>query len=199
MSDVPAQVTEFAEQVVVYVRRALGVGLEYNSETLPLLDHYLRSLETQVGPTLELVIATSAAYFGEVTRRRLGGRWELGEGVDALKHARMVLPTGLSFSPAALVACAIAQDDVEEFDADFDAPPRMLPYLEQALERMSDVSFDDYYSLCGRLDTLEHLHEVLMAVAADLLAKQQDGEADDESEPEASEGADADSRPADLN
>jgi hypothetical protein len=36
---------------------------------------------------------------------------------------------------------------------------------------MGEVSFDDYYSLCGRLDTLEHVHEVLVAVAAQMLGK----------------------------
>ena len=28
---------------------------------------------------------------------------------------------------------------------------------------------EDYYSLCGRLDTLEHVHEVLVAVAAQMM------------------------------
>jgi hypothetical protein len=34
---------------------------------------------------------------------------------------------------------------------------------------MGEVSIDDYYSLCGRLDTIEHVHEVLVAVAAQML------------------------------
>src|SRR5262245_8078766 len=103
---VPARVREYAEQAVVYVRRALGVALEYDSDTLPLLDHYLRMVPEEQGATVQLVIATSGAYFGEVVRRRLGGRWEVvGDETDW----RVVLPTGLNFSPLGFVASAIAQ------------------------------------------------------------------------------------------
>lgn len=180
---VPVRVREYADQTVTYVRRALGVTLEYDSDTLPLLDHYLRTIDQELGAeqpaTVQLVVATSGAYFGEVVRRRLGGRWELGpEPVDGREVAwRVVLPTGLNFSPAGFVAAAIAQADLDDLDSEFDAPPRMRPYVQQALERMGEVSVEDYYSLCGRLDTLEHVHEVLVAVAAQMM-----GTADDAAE-----------------
>jgi hypothetical protein len=155
-------VTEYSEQAVAYVRRALGIGLEYDSDTLPLLDHYLRGVPTTASAALDLVIATAGAYFGEVIRRRLGGRWELGDEGPA--KWRLVLTTGLTFSPPGLVASAISQSDLEDLDSEFDAPQRMRPYIEQALARMSDVS----------VDTLEHVHEVLVAVAAKLLGEQTD-------------------------
>lgn len=185
---VPARVREYADQTVAYVRRALGVTLEYDSDTLPLLDHYLRTIDSDVSEgqpaTVALVVATSAAYFGEVVRRRLGGRWELA--ADEVESAsgeaarwRIVLPTGLNFCPAGFVAAAIVQADLDDLDSEFDAPPRMRPYVQQALERMGEVSVEDYYSLCGRLDTLEHVHEVLVAVAAQMM-----GNATDEDVPD---------------
>lgn len=173
----PARVSEYADQAVAYVRRALGLTLEYDSDTLPLLDHYLRTL-AEIGSeqpaTVQLVVATAGAYFGEVVRRRLGGRWEIG-GEDV--EWRVVLPTGLNFAPAGIVAAAIAMADLDDLDSEFDAPPRMRPYVQRALERMGEVSVEDYYSLCGRLDTLEHLHEVLVAVAAQMLG---DADPDDD-------------------
>ena len=173
---VPQRVREYADQAVAYVRTALGVTLEYDSDTLPLLDHYLRTVPSDQIATLQLVVATSGAYFGEVVRRRLGGRWDTqGEEGDW----RVVLPTGLHFSPVGFVAAAIAQADLDDFDSEIAAPPRMMPYVQQALGRMGEVSIDDYYSLCGRLDTLEHVHEVLVAVAAQML-----GNADDDDAPE---------------
>ncbi len=162
----PTRVREYADQAVAYVRRALGVTLEYDSDTLPLLDHYLRTVPGDQMATVELVVATSGAYFGEVVRRRLGGRWEVtGEEADW----RLVLPTGVNFSPVGFVASAIAQADLEDLDSEIDAPPRMRPYVQQTLARMGEVSVEDYYSLCGRLDTLEHVHEVLVAVAAQMM------------------------------
>jgi hypothetical protein len=163
---VPPRVREYADQAVAYVRRALGVTLEYDSDTLPLLDHYLRTVPDGQPATIQLVVATSGAYFGEVVRRRLGGRWEAaGDDVEW----RVVLPTGLNFSPAGFVASAIAKADLEDLDTELDAPPRMRPYVQQTLQRMGEVPVDDYYSLCGRLDTLEHVHEVLVAIAAQMM------------------------------
>jgi hypothetical protein len=176
MDEAPARVREYADQVVNYVRNALGVTLEYDSDTLPLLDHYLRNVPESQPATIQLVVATSGAYFGEVVRRRLGGRWELGQAGEGAEEIdwRIVLPTGLNFSPAGFVAAAIAQADLDDVDSELDAPPRMRPYVQQALARMGEVSIDDYYSLCGRLDTLEHVHEVLVAVAAQMMGNVDD-------------------------
>lgn len=195
MSDaIPARVREYADQAVTYVRRALGVTLEYDSDTLPLLDHYLRNVPEDQPATTALVVATSGAYFGEVVRRRLGGRWEMptadekvekangnGHAAEEVEAAdwRVILPTGLSFSPVGFVAAAIAMADLDDLDSEIDAPPRMRPYVQQALMRMGEVSLEDYYSLCGRLDTLEHVHEVLVAVAAQMM-----GNVDDDGAPE---------------
>jgi hypothetical protein len=183
MEDVPARVREYADQAVEYVRRALGVTLEYDSNTLPLLDHYLRDVpqgEMQTA-ALQLVILTSGAYFGEVVRRRLGGRWDMSGETEA--QWRVVLPTGLNFSPLGFVASAITHSEGEDIDASIDAPQRMRPYLQQALQRMGEVSEQDYYSLCGRLDTLEHLHEVLVAVAAQMMGNAVDPDDDVAPEP----------------
>jgi hypothetical protein len=176
LEPVPPRVREYADQAVAYVQRALGIKLEYDSNTLPVLDHYLRTVPDDQPAALQLVVATSGAYFGEVVRHHLGGRWELGKQEA---EWRIVLPTGINFSPAGFVAAAIARADLEDLDSELTAPPRMMPYLQQALARMGEVSVDDYYSLCGRLDTLEHVHEVLVAVAAQMLGNAVDGEDDD--------------------
>ncbi|HEY0195389.1 MAG TPA: hypothetical protein VGC42_29945 [Kofleriaceae bacterium] len=175
--DAPPRVTEYAEQARAYVQRALGVPLEYDSNTLPVLDHYLRSVPQDQREALELVLATSGAYFGEVVRRTLGGRWELA---DKPVEWRVVLPTGIYFSPIGVVAAAIAQADLDDFDAEIGAPARMVPHLQAALSRMGEVSVEEYYSLCGRLDTLEHVHEVLVAVAAQMLGDSVDEDGDGE-------------------
>jgi len=179
----PPPVSEYATRTVDYVRRALGVELTYDSDTLPVLDHYLHTVPADQQATIDLVIATAGAYFGEVVRRLLGGRWD--STAEEVSEWRMVLPTGVQFSPAAFVASAIARGEVEDFDDGLEAPPRMRPYLADALNRMGEVTEDEYYSLCGRLDTLEHLHEVLVAVAAKMLGEEKEDEGDDaEAEPE---------------
>src|SRR4029079_4724663 len=112
---------------------------------------------------------------------RLGGRWDTT--ADDVMGWRMVLPTGIHFSPAGFVAGAIVQGELDDLDTALDAPPRTKPHLERALERMGDVTVEDFYSLCGRLDRLEHVHEVLVAVAARMMGGPS-GE-DDEAEADA--------------
>jgi hypothetical protein len=165
----PQAVQEFAAQAVAYVHAAVGMELDYESDTLPVIDHYLRSVPVDEAATVALVIATAGPYFGEVVRRRMGGRWELHHG-DPIAW-RLVLPTGMSFAPAGLVAAAIARsDDLGDVDTGLNAPPRIRDHLEAAAARMADVTADEYFSLCGRFDTLEHLEEVLIAIAAAKLA-----------------------------
>jgi hypothetical protein len=180
--DSPAEVVEYADQAVQYVRRALGMTLEYDSETLPLLDHYLRSVPGENAAAAHLVAATAGAYFGEVVKRRVGGSWDLPSRDPG--SWRLVLPTGLYFSPAAMALAVIVRSDEEEsradevtdpevdavtgsdWDASLNAPGPLRPLLAQVLDNMADVSHEEYYSLCGRLDTIEHVQAVLAGVAS---------------------------------
>ena len=164
LEQAPSAVLEHADQAVAYVQHALGIAMEYDSDTLPILDHYLRSVPQRRTEMVRLVAATAGAYFGEVVRRHLGGQWDLSAG-DPIAW-RLVLPTGLSFSPAGVVAEAIAQEDSDDLPSAFDAPLKLRPHLELALARMGEVTIEVFYSLCGRLDTLEHLEDVLLAIAA---------------------------------
>jgi hypothetical protein len=203
----PVQVLEFASQAVEYVRRALGVTLEYDSETLPILDHYLRQVvsATPARPrngvqtsTNELVAATAGAYFGEVVRRRLGGSWTLPS--EDPNSWRLVLPSGLWFWPSAMAMAAILgpdgdiaaskrdkdeedddvvdaepglhesgdddEDDEDGWDASLQVPEPLRSHVARVLDGMADVSEEEYYSLCCRLDTLEHIQAVLVAMAS---------------------------------
>lgn len=163
------QMNEFAARTVDQVRAALGVELGYDSETLPIIDHYLRSVPHEQAATVMLIATSAGAYFGEVVRRVLGGRWD-GAVTDPTQ-ARLILPWGLSFSPAGVVAATIFASDTfpavdVTLDASFHAPDVIQPHLQAALARMSPVTDEIYYSLCGRFDTLEHLQEVVLAAIA---------------------------------
>jgi hypothetical protein len=188
-ADSPAEVVEYADQAVQYVRRSLGMTLEYDSETLPLLDHYLRSVPGENAAAAHLVAATAGAYFGEVVKRRVGGEWDLPSRDPG--SWRLVLPTGLWFSPAAVALAVIVGSDEEngslgdeitdpeadavtgsDWDASLNAPGPLRPLVAQVLDNMADVTHDDYYSLCGRLDTIEHVESVLAGVTS---ARRSDG------------------------
>ena len=180
----PTEVLEYASRAVDYVRRSLELTLEYDSETLPVLDHYLREVPGDNAAAAHLVAATAGAYFGEVVKRRIGGAWDLPSHDPGTW--RLVLPSGVWFLPAAMALAAIrgpdqADDDLLDsdegtdpnvqippgWDASLHAPPQLRVLVAEVLERMADVTQETFYSLCGRLDTLEHLHSVLAGAASE--------------------------------
>lgn len=176
----PPQVADYAAQVVAYVERAVGVTLTYDSETLPVLDHYLRQVPTGKEEALTLIVATAGAYFGEVVRRHIGGRWDLAAGDPT--GWKFVLPTALSFVPARLTLAAITRSPADD-EPDIDVPAVIRQLIDDALATMAEMNEETFYSLCGRLDALEHLHEVVTAFAAQRIAEQTPAEPP-ESEPE---------------
>ena len=161
----PAAVQEYAAQTVRYVQAAIGVELGYDSDTLPVLDHYLRGVPDEKPATLALVVSTAGAYFGEVVRRQLGGRWEV-QDLEPVEW-RVILPSGISLVPAGMVAAVIARDDgLDDVDTGLHVPSHLEAFVEATLDRMSQVTEEEYYSLCGRFDTLEHLQAVVAGILA---------------------------------
>jgi hypothetical protein len=159
--DPPIEVEEYAKEAVESVRQALEFDLEWDSETLPVMDHYLSQVDSSQVALVELIAVTCGAYFGEVVRRKMGGRWELGE--DGPEGWRLALHSGLKFSPVGVAAATILKADVGAFDSALNASVEMLSLLERSLARMEALPEDIYYSLCGRYDTVEHLNAVLEA------------------------------------
>lgn len=146
------------------VRTAVTLSLEFDSETLPLLDHYLRQVPSKSHEAASLLAAMTGCYFGETVRQQFGGRWKVESNDPA--SWRIVLPGGLSFAPSRLALSAILESEEGEGNADFQAPPKLMVHLEQAMERLGAVSETEYYSLSCRYDTIEHLQEVMLATAA---------------------------------
>ena len=163
-SECPDEVRDYAEQTVKYVQNAMEQTLSYDSETLPLLDFYMKSVPTDEMAVVNLTAVTVGAYFGEVVRRTLGGHWQDDIGPDPMEW-RLILPGGLTFVPSAMALCCMTKEDG---DLVVDAPPKMMVLIKDALERMTDLSEEAFFSLAGRYDTLEHLQEVLLAIASHL-------------------------------
>lgn len=155
----PGAVFELAERAVDFVRRSLGVALDYQPETLPVLDHYLKNVP-KTEPDLVALCATCAgAYFGEMVRRSLGGTWEKG-GEESY---RLQLVGGLSFSPMGMAGQAILGCEDEAYDGSFAVPEGHRAAIEEALARKADVPEEEYFSLSGRLETLAFVADQLVA------------------------------------
>ena len=105
----PDRVRDLAEACVRFVQRAVGVTLDYEPETLPVLDHYVEQARQAAGgrPEAAAVVAHAAgAYFGEVVRRRYPSWWRT-EHDDPAAWRIELEPVFLSFRPIQLIADAL--------------------------------------------------------------------------------------------
>lgn len=159
----PLSIDELASACVAYVRRAVGVELDFTPDTLPILDHYLQGLLTDEPKEeiVSLVVTSAGAYFGEVVRRTLGrARWHVAP--DDPTDWRLELEhVFLFFNPLGMAREAIVQAEQPGWLAHLEVLPRDRPLLDQSLARMGDVREDDYYRLAIRYEVIEQVVSAL--------------------------------------
>jgi hypothetical protein len=162
----PDRVRDLAEACVGFVERAVGVKLDYEPETLPILDHYLAGARAAAGerPAAGALVAHAAgAYFGEVMRRRYASWWRL-DGEDPGAWRIELEPVYLSVSPVQLMADALyregddpdASERLELEDDDRHAVAARLAELPQ-------VGEDEFYAPSTRLEVIDIAVEAIRA------------------------------------
>jgi hypothetical protein len=162
MSDVKT----FSAAAASYVKRTLSVELDGSEESLAYVDHYVATTSrgTPVsGEVMNLIAPAFGAYFGDVLIGKFGGKW-VCEGEPADWQLELE-PVPLRVHPVGMAAAALAGHEVEGYDDSIATTPEFTAPLEQALETMPPVSSSYYYSLTGRLETIEAVVDVLSELA----------------------------------
>ena len=161
---IPPQIADWAETCRDFVKKTLALELDYTPETLPILDHYLRTrAERTTDEVRDLLTPPLGAYFGEVVRRSMQGvRWHAPG--DEYENYRLEFDgVFLHFNPLGVAAEALDGDDVEGFGANFQILDESRSTVEEALARNDAVTGEDYYSFTIRYETLELVVSVLLA------------------------------------
>jgi hypothetical protein len=173
VSPPPERVAELAEACVRFVERAIGVKLDYQAETLSLLDHYIeegRKAAREKPETAALVAHAAGAYFGEVVRRRHASWWR-AEGIDPAMYRLELESAYLSFSPVQLMADALLRVDRTEEEAaeEEDASERLeleeedREAVAQRLAELPPVSDREFYAPSTRLEVIDIAIEAIRA------------------------------------
>jgi hypothetical protein len=164
----PERVRDLAEGCVRFVERALGVKLDYEPETLPLLDHYVEQARAEAGgrPEAAAVVAHAAgAYLGEVVRRRYPSWWRL-EGDDPSAWRIELSPVYLSFSPVQLVADALFRGEAgaepEAFER-LELEERDREAVATRLAELPPVPEEEFYAPSTRLEVIDIAVEAIRA------------------------------------
>ncbi len=182
---------DLAEACVRFVERAVGVKLDYEPETLPLLDHYLNDAREAAGQRPEagaLVAHAAGAYLGEVVRRRYPSWWRL-DGDDPGAWRIELEPVYLSFSPVQLVADALLRGSDLEASERLELEDEDREAVAARLSELPPVDEDEFYAPSTRLEVIDIAVEAIRArrLAAgdegDALLHPDDYEACDDGEP----------------
>jgi hypothetical protein len=201
----PERVRELAMACVGFVARATGVTLDFEPETLSVLDHYVeqaRSGAQVTGPVpqntekpqerreiLALVARVAGAYFGEVVRRRHKSWWRAASD-DPAEWRIEFEDLYLSLSPVQLVADALLRTDD---DSSLEEGAQMYAGLElleedqeAARDRLADlpeVPIAEYYAPTTRLEVIDIVAEAIrarrIAAGEDAVAALAPGDYDD--------------------
>ncbi len=166
MAKAPDTITALAQSCVQFVETSVGVELDYTSETLPILDHYVRSVPERPNDELiGLLVPATGAYFGEVVRK-------------TFEHVRWLSPEArypefdlqfersfLHFNPLGIAYEAAVQDDVASWHAHFRVHPDDRTLVREALELSAEVAPEDYYRFAVRFDVIQHIIDILVGAA----------------------------------
>jgi hypothetical protein len=185
----PKPVADLAEACVRFVERAVGVKLDYQPETLPLLDHYIeqaRALVKEKPEMLSVVAQMSGAYFGEVVRRQHASWWRTDDAdpsewrVEFESVFLALCPVGLVL--AALLRTSEAGDEGagderdergergERGEREDEADLAQLTLEEEdrlavsaRLAELPQVSEQEFYALSTRLEVIDIAVEAIRA------------------------------------
>lgn len=188
----PDPVAELAGGCVRFVKQALGVKLDYQPETLPVLDHYLklaREATSVRAEALPVVAHMAGAYFGEVIRRRHASWWRIETAGDPMRWQLEFEAVYLAFNPVLFIHEALsrsqerAQDggapgslqaNAESLDllaevASLELQEEDSQAVSERLAELPPVSEDEYYAPSTRLEVIDIAVDVIRArrMAAD--------------------------------
>jgi hypothetical protein len=165
LGEIPGPILELAESCRRFALGAVGVELDYDAETLPILDEYLRIAAKGIAdrPQLEDVVTrAAAAYFGEVVRRRLDGFWRHRPDDPSDEWELCARRTLLSFSPLGVVLESMAKTSEQSGPSgELRLAPDDARLAEERLAIFPPVSEDEYYLLSTRLEVIETVYEAL--------------------------------------
>lgn len=151
----PPQVDELAHACVRFVTARYGVPLDYQPETLSLLDQWVREARVEAlgkPETVDLAQAAAGAYFGEVVRRWFGARW-LAEG-DHAEWKLCLSNVFCAFNPLGVAREAIQLGPAEGWNAHLQLDPADRYAIDARLEALPPAGDDEYYAPTTRFDVL---------------------------------------------
>jgi hypothetical protein len=143
---------------VRFVHAAVGVELDFTSDTLPLLDHYAAVAREDLRQRPEarpLLAQSMGAYFGQVIAAELTGFWRAVEPNPDL-WLLCIQPVFLAINPVGIAHEMIAGSDQHEGpSAELRVAREDRELVAQRLASLPELSDTDYYTFSTRFDAIQ--------------------------------------------
>lgn len=165
-SDAPTDsIQDLAHSCVDFVQRSLGLPLDYTQDTLPILDHYLRTARAEATRSAMLapLAAASGAYFGQLVIRQFPGA-SCHSDVDLQRWRVQFSTVFLHFNPIGIAQEVLTQDDAPGWSAHFSTLEDQRQVIEQSIDSQLQLRAEDYYSFSVRYEMLDQVVAVLSAL-----------------------------------
>jgi hypothetical protein len=160
----PDHVAELAASCARFVLSKYKVPLDGTSDTLSLVDQYVRDARADLNvkpEALELLTATIGAYLGEVIRRAYGGTWYAIGDYDGwrLDMTRVFL----TFNPLGMAREALLRKEQDGWHAHLHMDSAEKEEIEHRLEALGELEEEEYFLPSTRYDVVALAVEALRA------------------------------------
>jgi hypothetical protein len=162
----PAHVAELAASCARFVMAKYKVPLDGTSDTLSLLDQYVREARAEIvvkPETLNLLAASIGAYLGEVLRRAFGGVWYAPPGDEHDAWRVDMTRVFLTFNPLGMAREALTLEEQPGWHAHLETDDAVKDELERRLAALPEVEDEEYYLPSTRFDVVSLAVEALRA------------------------------------
>jgi hypothetical protein len=152
----PDEVADLSAACAKFVRAKFGVPLDGTSDTLGLLDQYVRDARAELRnqpASLPLVTATIGAYFGEVLRRSFDSSWFATGSHEGwrLDFADVYL----TFNPLGMAREALTLEEADGWHAHIEMDDAERDSVLARLAQLPMVADEEYYAPSTRFDVVE--------------------------------------------
>ena len=167
LSSTPNDVAILAERCLVHVKNRIGLELDYQSETLSVIDFFVQDVMKEEGggalppvgdhrraDMIHLFAPSIGAYFGEVVRNVFPCRWRVAS--EDPRNWQLEFDTvPLRFSPIGAAAEALAEESLETWSGAIATSKSETAALAERLGAAPPVPEDEFFALTTRFEVLQ--------------------------------------------
>jgi len=176
--DTPQEIATAAQRFVLHVGNRLKFKLDFTSDTLPVVDHFISDLVREESggvipcasdraklPLIHLMAPLAGAYFGEVVRSAFPARWRFTN--HSSQSWRLEFSAFfLRFNPAGTAADVIAGKVIESWAGSIVTSPELTKHLRERLAAAPPLPENDFFTFATHYESIQIAEDYLKERAA---------------------------------